>query len=66
MSKSKTENSRVRSKKPKGPKNTAITRYNATKHGLLAEGITELDDGKSFRELSDSLAGALHPVGPVA
>ncbi len=30
--------------KSTGPKDTTSTRYNASKHGLLSEGVTELDD----------------------
>jgi hypothetical protein len=41
---------RSNSKKSPGPQNTTSTRYNATKHGLLAEGIPELDDADGYRE----------------
>ncbi len=33
-----------------GPHNTSSTRFNATTHGLLAEGITELDDAEGHRD----------------
>jgi hypothetical protein len=33
-----------------GPKDTSSTRLNATKHGLLSEGITELDDTDGYRD----------------
>ena len=32
---------RVNGQKSHGPTNTTSTRFNATKHGLLAQGITE-------------------------
>jgi len=38
-------------KKGTGPKNTLSTRYNAKKHGLLAAGITELDDPDEYRKI---------------
>src|SRR5438270_4350712 len=40
---------RRNSKKFTGPKNTTSTRFNATKHGLLAEGITELDNAEEYQ-----------------
>jgi hypothetical protein len=42
---------RSNSKKSSGPQNTTSTRYNATKHGLLGAGITELDDTEGYREM---------------
>jgi hypothetical protein len=36
-------------KKSTGPNNTTSTRFNATKHGLLAHGITELDNAEEYR-----------------
>ena len=32
-----------------GPHNTSSTRFNATTHGLLSEGITELDNAEGYR-----------------
>ena len=40
---------RRNSEKSTGPNNTTATRFNATKHGLLADGITELDNGEEYR-----------------
>jgi hypothetical protein len=37
------------SKKSTGPRNTTSTRFNATKHGLLSAGVTELDDAEGYR-----------------
>jgi hypothetical protein len=42
---------RFNSKKSPGPQNTTSTRYNATKHSLLAAGITELDNSDGYREM---------------
>jgi hypothetical protein len=36
-------------KESTGPKNTTSTRFNATKHVLLADGITELDNAEEYR-----------------
>jgi hypothetical protein len=41
---------RRNAKKSTGPNDTSSTRLNATKHGLLSEGITELDDADGYRE----------------
>ncbi len=38
-------------KKAPGPKDTSATRFNAVQHGLLAKGITELDDRKAYGEI---------------
>jgi hypothetical protein len=46
----KIEANRRNGKKSRGPKNTSSTRFNATRHGLLANGLTELDDAEGFRE----------------
>jgi hypothetical protein len=48
-----------------GPKDTTSTRYNAVKHGLLAEGVTELDNPESFPSECDRLKAELQPVGEV-
>jgi len=46
-----------------GPKNTISTRFNATKHGLLADGITELDDRERYEGLCHNLRCEFHPQG---
>jgi len=43
--------SRSNGKKGTGPKNTLSTRYNAKKHGLLAAGVTELDDPDEYQRI---------------
>src|SRR5438874_12426661 len=50
-------------KKSTGPSNTISTRFNATKHGLLSEGVTELDDPEKFQSLAAQLNKELQPVG---
>jgi len=40
---------RRNAKKSTGPNNTTSTRFNAAKHGLLAAGITELDDADEYQ-----------------
>lgn len=46
-----------------GPKDTTSTRLNATKHGLLAQGLTELDDADAYRLLLERLTTRYQPVG---
>jgi hypothetical protein len=43
-----------------GPRNTQRTRYNALKHGLLAEGLTEWDDPAEYQEVIHDLT-AIYP-----
>jgi hypothetical protein len=47
--------SRRNSKMSTGPKNVISTRFNATRHGLLAAGITELDDPDDYRNTLNRL-----------
>src|SRR5439155_18410700 len=49
--------------KSTGPKNTSSTRFNATKHGLLASGVTELDDAEGYRATLHDLTQEKDPVG---
>lgn len=53
LSKAKVEANQSNAKASTGPVNTVSTRYNAVKHGLLSQGITELD-GLDYH---DSLTG---------
>ena len=48
-----------------GPSNTASTRYNAVKHGLRAEGITELDNPDGFFDLYTRLETEFAPAGEI-
>lgn len=54
---------RRNAEKSTGPRNTLSTRFNALKHGLLAEGITELDDSETYRMLCRGLEREYEPVG---
>jgi hypothetical protein len=49
--------------KSTGPKTTNSTRFNATKHGLLAAGVTELDDAAGYHNILDGLMEDYAPVG---
>jgi hypothetical protein len=44
-------------------KNRTRSRFNAVKHGLLAVGLTEIDDAKSYFALLDKLKEQYDPVG---
>src|SRR6266568_7348085 len=46
---------RTNGKKGTGPDNTLSTRYNAKNHGLLAAGVTELDDPEEYRRIVHGL-----------
>ena len=58
----KIEASRASAKKSTGPINTNFTRYNATRHGLLTAGVTELDDAAGYYAI---LEGLMHDYAPV-
>src|ERR1700693_2381580 len=46
-------------------KNTTSTRFNATKHGLLAAGVTELDEAEGYSNTLADLKREKNPVGIV-
>jgi len=54
---------RTNGQKSHGPTNTTSTRFNATKHGLLAAGITELDDAEGYQTILRDLIREKDPVG---
>jgi hypothetical protein len=62
-SRSQINANRINGSKAHGPKDTTSTRFNATKHGLLALGITELDDAEGFRAIVVDLTREKKPVG---
>jgi hypothetical protein len=64
-SSAKSQANRENAAKSTGPKDTTSTRYNALKHGLLAEGITELDDASGFESMRKRLIAEFQPVGEV-
>jgi len=55
--------SRINGKKSPGPTNTTSTRFNATKHGLLAVGVTELDAKEGYYTTLRDLTREKNPVG---
>jgi len=64
-SKKKVAANRINGQKSQGPTNTTSTRFNATKHGLLAVGITELDDAEGYRTILSDLMREKNPVGAI-
>lgn len=54
---------RENAKKSPGPIDTSSTRFNATKHALLALGITELDDAEGYRVIARELITEKNPIG---
>jgi hypothetical protein len=65
ISPAKVEANRQNARKATGPKDTTSTRYNAAKHGLLAQGITELDDAEAYTALLQRLNEAHRPAGDI-
>jgi hypothetical protein len=61
----RTEANRENALRSTGQKDTTATRFNAVKHGLLAEGVTELDEPETFADFSAKLEAELKPVGEV-
>jgi hypothetical protein len=59
----KIEANRENAQKSTGPANTVSTRFNAQKHGLLSQGIIELDDAEKFQAFVEQLKAELQPVG---
>ena len=59
----RTEANSLNAQRSTGPKDISATRFNAVKHGLLAEGVTELDDAENFIGLCEQLEAELDPVG---
>jgi hypothetical protein len=59
----KADSNRLNSQSSTGPHDTNSTRLNAVKHGLLAKGITDLDDSEAYESLVERLAEAYRPVG---
>lgn len=45
-----------------GPKNTSVTKYNATQHGLRAERLTPLDDREEYDRLLAQLEHEFRPA----
>jgi hypothetical protein len=64
LSKAKVAANQVNAQASTGPVNTVSTRYNAVKHGLLSQGVTELDE-LDYHSLLRSVQESLKPVGPI-
>jgi hypothetical protein len=56
----KIESNRGNALRSTGPRDTQRTRYNALKHGLLAEGLTEWDDPAEHQDIIHALT-AIYP-----
>ena len=56
---------RVNGRKSQGPKDTTLTRTNASKHGLSAAGVTALDSAEGFRTMLSDLEKEKNPVGTI-
>jgi len=65
LSATKMEANRRNSKRSTGPKDTTSLRFNAVKHGLLSEGITELDDPETFAAFCAKVESELKPAGEI-
>ena len=59
----KGESNRKNAQRSTGPRDTASIRLNALQHGLLAKGLTELDDSDAYESLIHRLTDAYRPVG---
>ncbi len=59
----KIESNRANAKKSPGPIDKTRTKLSALSHGLLAIGITQLDDLKAYRKLVRELKEQMNPVG---
>jgi hypothetical protein len=61
----KIESNRRNSGNSPGPRNTERTRYNAIRHALLAEGLTEWDDAEKYEENIHALTAKYPSSDPV-
>lgn len=59
----KADSNRQNAQQSTGPHDTTSTRFNAVKHGLLARGLTELDDSGEYQSLIQRLTEAYQPMG---
>lgn len=64
LSKAKLEANQANAKASTGPVNTLSSRYNAVKHGLLSQGVTELDE-LGYHSILSSVNDSLKPIGPI-
>jgi hypothetical protein len=59
----KAESNRKNAQRSTGPRDTSSSRFNAVTHGLLAQGLTELDDSDAYKSLLQRLTEERRPVG---
>lgn len=59
----KADSNRRNAQRSTGPRDTTSTRLNSVKHGLLARGMTELDDSDAYESLIQRLTEAYRPLG---
>jgi len=59
----KADSNRKNAQQSTGPHDTTSTRFNAVKHGLLARGLTELDDSDEYESLIRHLTETYQPIG---
>ena len=59
----KADSNRKNAERSTGPRDTTSTRLNAVQHGLLAKGITELDDAVEYESLLERLKQTYRPFG---
>src|ERR1700751_2258938 len=59
----KTDSNRLNAQNSTGPVDTTLTKFNAVKHGLLAKGLTELDDSDGYESWVQRLTRDYDPVG---
>ena len=64
-SKARIQANRRNSRRSTGPNDATSTRFNAVKHGLLAEGVTELDNPETFPSFCAKLEAELKPAGEI-
>jgi hypothetical protein len=59
----KADSNRKNAQRSTGPHDTTSTRLNAINHGLLAKGMTELDDSEGYGSLIQRLTESKRPIG---
>jgi hypothetical protein len=64
-SQKKTAANQTNGAKSPGPTNTANSKYNGTKHGLLRVGVSELDNAEGYKKLLKDLMWERNPLGSI-
>jgi hypothetical protein len=65
LSEKKLRANRDSAKKSTGPKNTSLTKYNATKHALAAAGVSRLDYAAGYNKILGDLIEEKQPLGVI-